>query len=43
VLCIVDFVVEVVESGIDFFEGVIVAVRVVFWRWRDCKTTNMVG
>jgi hypothetical protein len=32
-----DFVVEVVEGGIDFFE------RVVVWRGRDCETTNMVG
>jgi hypothetical protein len=29
--CVIDFVVEVVESGVDFFERVIVTVRVIFW------------
>jgi hypothetical protein len=43
VLRVVNFVIEIVESGVDFFERVIVAVRVVFWRGRDCETTNMVG
>jgi hypothetical protein len=31
-LHVVDFLIEVVESSIDFFEGVVVAIRIVVWR-----------
>jgi len=39
--CVVDFLIEVVESGINFFEGVVVAIRVVIWRGRDCESSKM--
>ena len=38
-------VVEVVESGVDFFKRVIIAVWVIFkfWRGRGFRVTDMVG